>query len=618
MQLEQEKRRLNNNLQTATAEANKKAGEVDNLRRRAEAANRANEQRISAQQHAQRENEEKLQAERDSLRLELERTKDSNKFTENEVQDERLRRTRRAIPTRPKPAAAVPASPVATPKKAQKTLPIGDGFDDEDIVMASPSKRREKAKAATPKQAGKRKRQVFNDSPIAALQLSEPRERPKPPEPVPAPQQDGKLDIALLRHLWKDDHRFILLHRLLAHRSSNGTDRVLEALTQHAFPSQPQKKLSSMVYDALSSSGASPNARELAFRICRAFLKLWRQCLQENYYAPVYLMLDALHFVLACEPAKTAAELAVEIIPLIMDSVQLVAEPVYWGATGDKKKLTELFSPAQRQIASEIDVLDCLELLYLIATSCLSLPSPEAEALPRFWRTISSPWVLLLLNKAQPLPHISLMLRVLSTSPLSTSFGPIVSDDPREQANAESQLVSRLTNLFTDTLTTIPDPQEPSTEPIPDDRIWQLRLSVLDVLTQFSIPEHGSTFLAQHNLCVGRLVKYLNSCVMSLYTHPLSPNQDRKIASINATMKLIHHIVISNPGFAVKNKLDGTLGGHHAYKVCLTRLAFSEGLVLEAGIEPAVMDMASDILDENLGPEEGEEYMQVFSSGTSV
>ena len=47
------------------------------------------------------------------------------------------------------------------------------------------------------------------------------------------------IDAALLQHFRQDDRRFTLLHRLLSHPSSNGTDRILEALAQHAFPSQP-------------------------------------------------------------------------------------------------------------------------------------------------------------------------------------------------------------------------------------------------------------------------------------------------------------------------------------------------------------------------------------------
>lgn len=49
-------------------------------------------------------------------------------------------------------------------------LPYRDGFDDHEIVLVSPSKPKEKAKADTPKAGDKRKRNV-NPSPIRPLIL---------------------------------------------------------------------------------------------------------------------------------------------------------------------------------------------------------------------------------------------------------------------------------------------------------------------------------------------------------------------------------------------------------------------------------------------------------------
>lgn len=83
-------------------------------------------------------------------------------------------------------------------------------------------------------------------------------------------------------------------------------------------------------------------------------------------------------------------------------------------------------------------------------------------------------------------------------------------------------------------------------------------------------------------------------------------------------MKLIYHIATTNGGFDMKSKLTNTLGGQHAYLVALTRLAFSEGVVLEAGIEDAVVNMAHDILDEGLSPEEGDAFGRVFNSSNAA
>jgi hypothetical protein len=418
-----------------------------------------------------------------------------------------------------------------------------------------------------------------------------------------------------LQHFREDDRRFTLLHRLLAYPSSNGEDRILEALTQHAFPSQSSKKLSSIVYDALAAATAT-DVHDLALRICHIFLDLWKRCLDERYYDPVYLVLDAMNFVLSCEPVATAVQIAEKAVPLIMASVDLVSLPISNAAKLGGKAISSLYTPAQRGISSKIDVLDCLELLYLIATSCTS--STNADAINRLWQGVSSGFCLMLLNKEYPQSQIMLMLRILSTSALQTSLGPIAAED-ESQASVEDALIARLTNLFTEIPRQIPDPAEKvPPAAVSEAEVWDLRLLVLMVLTQFSVSEHGCARLAQNPLCIGRLIKYLDYSINTLYRQPLSPTQGQKIESINATMKLIYHIATSNPGLDIKSKLVNTLGGQHAYLVALTRLTFSEGLMLEAGIEDAVVDMAHSILDEGLSIEEGDAFGMVFSSGSSL
>jgi hypothetical protein len=609
--VEQDRRHALTTAETAQARLSLKSGEADNLRRRNDAERREAEKRRAEQERAFTQQTEQLKAERDELARQLELTKTNNEFDKHEARQENHSRRPRNIPSRPRAAPPVVGSP--TPKKAQKNIILGDGFDDEDIVMASPTKRREKSKAATPKQTSKRKRMLTNDSPIAPLQLSEPREPPKPSEPVPAIQD--QLDIAVLRNIWKDDSRFTLVQRLLSHRRSRGSDRVFEALVQYAFPSQPLTKLSSIVYDSLSSCHLASDVHELALRICRIFLQLWKQCLQEKYYAPVYLLIDALQFVLACSSSKTAVELTEETVPIITDSIMLVATPIYEAGTNmDARKISALFSPAQRLVASEINTRDCFELLYLLATSAIA--SPDPDTVTRFWRTVPFPAVLALLKKWQPLHHITMILRILSTSALPNTIGPIHPKDPAEQQRYEVFLVVNLTELLSAKLTPVPDPQDTSPALTTEAETFNLRLQVLAVLTRFSIPAHGATLLAHHKNCIGRLITFLNASLSALYAHPLSPTQPLKIASVNKTMRLLHHLY-SSTNVQIKAKLEGTIGGQHAFHVSMTRLAFSEGLVLEEGIEAEVCDMAHDILNDGMGPEEGEELMRVFPSGNS-
>ncbi|KAH7072219.1 hypothetical protein BKA63DRAFT_65103 [Paraphoma chrysanthemicola] len=598
-----------------------KVGEADTLRRRHEADARKYERQL-ADQHQQHGSElARMRAEIERLRREKEQAHTDSMFRQHDAREAGMaQRSRRAIPmpipSRPRAADPAAISPAGTPRRAQKSRgPLGDGFDDDDVLMASPSKARDRPKTATPRQAGKRKRQLADQSPIPlpALQLSEPRSRPTDRESERG--LGATIDVALLQFFREHDQRYSLLHQLLSQPSSNGQDRILEALWQHAFPTQPSKKLSSIVYDELASATAT-DVHELALQLCNVFLDLWKQCLSEKYYAPLSLVLDALHFILNCEPAETAVQAAVRAIPLIVTTVDLVSAPIISAARLGGKAIASLYSPTQRDIAAKIDVLDCLELLYLLATSSVST-SPEAVL--RFWQGIPSGFTLMLLNKEYPQPQIALVLRILSTSALPASLGPIAAED-ESQANIEDALISRLTNIFTESPKTIPDPAREDVHTVPaiEAEVWDLRLLVLKVLTQFSVWKHGCDRLAQNRLCIGRLIKHLDYSLNTLYRQPISPTQPQKIESVNTTTKLIHHIAMSTPGFDIKSKLVNTLGGQHAYLVALTRLAFSEGLLLEAGIEDAVVDMAHSILDEGLSIEEGEAFGMVFSSGSSV
>lgn len=620
--LEQEKAREKRDAEELKNQLQTKSGEADTLRRRHDAEARRFERQMADQQHAHSTELARLRAEMEKLRRETESVKTDNMFNQHEARElDMARRTAKAMVTRSKPSAAVTISPVGTPKRAPKTRgPFGDGFDDDDVIMASPSKQRERQKTATPKQIGKRKRQVTDQSPIPlpALQLSQSRSRPT--EIVSELVSDeGTIDVSLLENFRRDDRRFTLLHQLLSHPSTNGSDRILEALTQYALPSQPTKKLSSLIYDALANAKV-PDVHGLALHICNAFLDLWKRCQSEKYYAPTSLILDTLHFVLACEPIETAVQLADRAVPLIIAFVDLVADPISKAAKGGDKAVATLYSSAQQDIASQIDVLDCLELLYLIATSCAS--SSEREHLMRFWQSIPSTFACMLLVKEQPPSQITFMLRILSTSALDDTLGPITTSESvhETQVSIEDALLNRLTNLFTETPRVIPGPSSASTPPaeVSEEDIWDLRLLVLSVLTQFSISTYGSSRLAQNRLCIGRLIKYLDYCITTLYTQPLSPTQVHKVNSINATMRLIYHIATSNTDFDIKSKLVNTLGGQHAYLVSLTRLAFSEGLVLEHGIEDEVVNMAHDILDEGLSLEEGDAFGKVYSSGNTV
>ncbi|KAF2747869.1 hypothetical protein M011DRAFT_467459 [Sporormia fimetaria CBS 119925] len=611
--LEQEKARLNREVENEKAMLLKKSGETETARRRLEAANREHERRLQTLQQSHNETLAAQKAELERMRKEREQAQTNNMFLEHDLALEanKVRRTRSGVPIRPR-QAAVP-SPAATPRRQQKTLPLRDGFDDEDMVLVSPSKTRDRLKASTPKQANKRKRVAADQSPGAVLSLSESKSG--------AQEQVHILESLtpdLLRNLKQQDRRFELLNLLINYRcSSDGETRVFEALSQHTLPSEPEKKLSSLVYGELSACVLEHDVHELAKKICIVFLTLWDRCLSEKYYASFSLLLDAINLILAYEPCSTAIAITEKAVPIILATVDLVAFPIA-RACMKYTSSADLYSPAQEKINGEINVVKCLDLLHIIATSCLT----SEDAITQFWQCIPIDFPLQLLRKAQPLDCISRMLHILRTSNLSDSIGPrvLTSFGLEQQEKRETDLLDRLTKLLSDIPEPIPNPSTPTTAPLSPNpsQILTLRLQILHLLTHFSTTPYGCTRLASLRYCIGRLIRFLDEQVTSLYTVPLSPTHELTAASINATMRLIFHLKTSVPTLDIKSKLSVIPGGNHKYLVALTRLAFSERLVLEQGIEKETVDAAYAILDAGLTPEEGEGLLQVFSSGGSV
>ena len=64
----------------------------------------------------------------------------------------------------------------------------------------------------------------------------------------------------------------------------------------------------------------------------------------------------------------------------------------------------------------------------------------------------------------------------------------------------------------------------------------------------------------------------------------------------------------------MQEKLRVHPGGANKYLIALTRLAFSEGIFYERGIEDDVVDCAHQMLEDSITPEEGEALLEAFSS----
>lgn len=256
-----------------------------------------------------------------------------------------------------------------------------------------------------------------------------------------------------------------------------------------------------------------------------------------------------------------------------------------------------------------IDVHQCLCLLHTLALSCSSKP----DAIREFWGSFDYDFVLIMLHRTQPLPQNLLMLRMLSTSALEHSVGPAVSkvaDEEQQRAKQENAIIDRIVNLLSEKV----KPYKSGQTVDPED-VYALRLECLNVLSAFCFTQYGGEALVRNRCAIGKLIRFLHEQLDRLYDFNHSTRLQTARA-VNTTVRIVYRLT---KDFAevtdMRAKLNAVPGGSHKHLAALTRVAFSDSLILESGVEEEVRDAAHQMLDDLLSPEEGEALIKAFPSG---
>lgn len=360
----------------------------------------------------------------------------------------------------------------------------------------------------------------------------------------------------------------------------------------------------------------------MPLRVAYTLLDLWSNCLHEKMYEPLTLILGMLRAALYFELSDQIAKLVEEGVPICLQSIDLVVTPVFQAQRAplsisfDLKDLEEL--------AAKVDVDAIVDFLLSLGQSA-ALYTERIEA---FWRHIHFRGSLLILNKVQPIPRIKQALQILSTSVLGTSFGSI-SSDPSQQGQQERQTLDRLLTWLFET------PEAPKDEPsYTQEEIAELRIETLLVLKRMCHTDHSGNLIAHHRIAIVKMVRFLNGQVAKLYTIPPYARQRRDsgesekgddeppltlhdliINTVNMTVRILHHILRTfDDSINLTQKLEVERGGYHMFLISMSRVAFSEQLVFEAGIEAEVIEAAHDILDNVLSPEEGEAIVKAVET----
>jgi hypothetical protein len=591
--MEQEREQLRRELAEAKMLAETKAGEIAIIRSKQTRMAEEYDRQLVALRKSMTEEATKHREEVEAAMSEGKMLATENIFLQHDLAEEahQLRNYKT------KHRAEEKAPPV-TPRKS-RVLPFRDGFDDDEITAVSPSKSATRSKRATPTVPGKRKRQASVDS-APALQLSPAGEKMI----VDAPDDTAGSSFEAERLPGRTHSRnHQLMKRLLNHRMFPGEETDLEAFTNYAFPSEPNRPLSSIVMDQLCKLDLDSYLLEYMYIIG----PLWQRALTERFYDPVSRFASITRYVFMMNDAPLL-DLIAPLAGVLQDSVEVNAVPRFRYSPAAREKARVVRQTPQADL-QPVDSTEALRLLYYMACELLHVKG----ALESLWRHIRHTFILVMLHGSQPLKDIMLILQLLSTSIRPDSFGPIMSSE-QEQTDVQRYIVDRLTHMLSESA----QPDE-GVQPYTAYDICAMRLEVLLLLESLSFSptasgrEHGSSIIAAHPNALPRLFRSMHDELDALYSSP--PEHDLRVAMVNGLMRLIFGVMRRHGKFInMQEKLACVPGAKQKHLVVLTRLAFCDGSVLEAGIDDETVDMAHELLEEWTNPQEAESLAEAFPS----
>jgi hypothetical protein len=543
------------------------------------------------------------------IRKEKDKIESENKFLKQDLSEEarKSKTLHRTLQERPPNINTERVTALnTTPKKAQ-VHSLRDGFDDDEIMAISPIKSGggRKSKVGTPTGA-KRKRKAVDASPIPALVLRQSGTNPPVIEEQPVEPAKAEAALPIIKKDKTAEKNLKFMQRILNHRSPGTTERILETCMQYAFPTEPRQTFTSLVLAA--TARLQPSAKRFRAELLAVFVDLWATCLKQKYYKPIPLVLDVVCFIIALESVVVDEGTIKILLPVLQDCGKVNAEARF-NYSPVRQRAGNLKQIPLSELKKDCDGTRCLEILQDLASRCQN----NSKLIELFWRSMDTDFVLMMLNSSQPISDMTLMLNLLSTSVLAQTFGNICST-ASEQSKMEIYILRRVCYLLWET----PRVDE-SLPPPTKTQICHLRLTVMSLLSVLiftpsphphTSPHHGSLTLATHPDALARLVRSIYDEVDLLYAHLSSHALHCQL--VNRGITLLYHLLQLHPTIPLPEKLAAVNGGAHKHRVVLARLAFSEGVFLDAGIEDETVGMARDMLEESVTPEEAEGLLEAF------
>lgn len=591
-------RQMTEELAAAKSIAETKAGEIAIIRSNQAKLAENYERQVAALRKAMAEEVARHKEEVEAARAEGKMLATENAFLKQDLAEETMRINNLKVKGRAEEKAP------GTPKK-HKALPFRDGFDDDEILAVSPSKST-RFKRMTPTVGGKRKRKLSDDSAIPLQLGPQPELGPMSVEvPVGDMSGDASDEVVPNRPAQIDKQTSQFIKRLLNHRTFPNEQSDLEIMARLTFPSEPQQTLSAILLEET----ASLNFGNYLLEYARAIISLWSRALHEKFFQPIPMFMGILRHTLALDAPSSAPELIESLVPVLQESAEINGIPRFKHSPVSRQNFGQVKQTPLSELQLLVDSTEALGLLYQMACSFLHVD----RVLEKFWRYVRYDFVLMMLNCSQAISDIILTLNLLSTSIRIESFGSL-QDTEQDQVANENYIVDRVANLLSET----PQVDEGQPPHMPSE-ICEMRLEALSLLMSVAFNQtapastHGSMVIATHSTVLARLIRAMHDELDALYASP--PEKELHASLVNGLMRLIYGVMRRHPEQAdLQSKLCRVAGGKQKFLVVLTRLAFSEGLILEAGIEDETVEMAHEILDDAVNPQEAEALLEAFSS----
>jgi hypothetical protein len=461
------------------------------------------------------------------------------------------------------------------------------------------------------------------------------------------------------------------LRLFLDHTAIHGQPPTFDVFSHYAFPSDQKQSLASILLRKLPQMGIPGDPVSLLVDFADTLIEMWHQCLSERYYGPIYHLVALILYTLDLNTVDVAPHITASLVPVCATTCRLVALPRLNTADGD---LSEHPDAVIRQLCLNINVPQCLSLLSLAALGCLPQPFEESNdnTMPppqvAFWMTMEFDFVLMMLSPKHPEADWLSMMSIVRTSVTSDSIGPIPSsatDASGREVRSPGTVAATLIDCVSSFLCDSPRWAAPGSV-----KEIVARSAALETLTTFATSPFGALQIAESDVAIPRLVTMLCWAIDRLYDSDLPMRTERKpgpsesrtvtgdemdldqpapnpknipeadndtdsetldldldfdptpdpmtlLNQIIARATWLLHFLVTDPRTAgtanTSAKLAASHGGAQRYFLTLARLNFAEeDLVLEAGIDAETVELAHELLELAVTPDEGEEIGEVF------